>query len=105
MAKRKTPKKEKIVNLKPEKITDEQLEHLQKTINSINRSQLEIGSVELRKHEILHSMAGFREELSQMQSKFIQDYGTFDVNINDGTINYVSNDPKTQEDGETNKED
>tara|TARA_R100000808_G_C2071327_1_gene98718 strand:- start:168 stop:485 length:318 start_codon:yes stop_codon:yes gene_type:complete len=105
MAKRKTPKKEKIVDLKPEKITDEQLEHLQKTINSINRSQLEIGSVELRKHELLHHIAGFREELGQMQKVFTQEYGTFDININDGTINYMPEDPKTQENGEANKED
>ena len=87
MAKRKT-KKEKIVDLKPEKITSEELEHLQKTINNINRSQLEIGSMELRKHEVTHHIAGLRDELSLMQKTFIESYGTFDVNINDGTINY-----------------
>ena len=104
MAKRKT-KKEKIVDLNPEKITSEQLEHLQGTINSINRSQLEIGSVELRKHEILHGMAGFRDELGLMQKRFVEDYGTFDVDINDGTIHYPSEQPNKQENGETDKKD
>ena len=99
MAKRKTPKKEKIIDLKPEKITDEQLEDLQKTINNINRSQLEIGSMELRKHEVTHHIAGLRDELSLMQKVFLENYGTFDININDGTINYP------EENGEADKKD
>ena len=35
--------------IKPEKITDEQLSKVQDTVNNINRAQLEIGSVELKK--------------------------------------------------------
>ena len=85
--------------IKPEKITDEQLKKVQGTVNNINRSQLEIGSIELRKHEILHSIAGFRDEMTLLQGEFDKEYGTFDINIQDGTINY----PK--ENGEADKED
>ena len=35
---------------RPEKITDLQLKKIQDTINHINRSQLEIGSIEVKKH-------------------------------------------------------
>ena len=84
--------------IKPEKITDEQLKRVQDTVNGINRSQLEIGSVELKKHELMHNMAGLKDELVVLQKKFEEDYGTFDININDGTINY-------QDDGETDKKD
>ena len=84
---------------KPEKITDEQLERVQNTVNNINRSQLEIGSMELRKHEVMHNIAGLRDELTLLQNEFEKDYGTFDVNIQDGIINY----PK--ENGETDKKD
>jgi len=101
MAKRKTPKSEKIIDLKPkaEKITDKQLEKVQNTVNNINRLQLEIGSMELKKHEIMHGIAGLRDELAVLQQEFEKEYGTYDVNINDGTINY----PK--ENGEVNKKD
>ena len=94
-------KKEKIVDLKskPEKITDEQLKKVQDTINNLNKSQLEIGSIELRKHDILHGIAGMRDELTVLQGEFQKEYGTFDINIQDGTINY----PK--ENGEVNKKD
>ena len=85
--------------IKPEKITDEQLKKVQDTVNNLNRSQLEIGSIEIKKHEMMHQVAGLRDELKVLQDEFEKDYGTFDVNIQDGTINY----PK--ENGEANKED
>ena len=84
--------------IKPEKITDEQLKKVQDTVNSINRTQLELGSMEIKKHEMMHSIAALREGLTSMQAEFEKDYGTFDINIQDGTINYP-------EDGEANKKD
>ena len=83
-------KKEKIVDLKskPEKITDEQLKKVQETVNTINRAQIEIGGMELRKHEVLHQLAGVKDELTLLQDELKKEYGTVDVNINDGTINY-----------------
>ena len=97
----KTKKKEKIVDLKPkaERISEEQLKKVQDTVNNINRTQLDMGSIEIQKHEMLHRVAGLRDELTLLQGEFEKEYGTFDVNIQDGTINY----PK--ENGETNKED
>jgi len=85
--------------IKPEKITDEQLKKVQDTVNSINRAQLEIGSMEIKKHEVMHNIAGLRDELTLLQAEFEKDYGTFDINIQDGVINY----PK--ENGEVNKKD
>ena len=101
MAKRKTPKAEKVIDLTPkaEKITDEQLKKVQDTVNIINRSQLEIGSMELQKHELMHRVAGARDELTVLQEEFQKEYGTFDIDIQTGIINY----PK--ENGETDKED
>ena len=40
-----------------------------------------------------------RDELTVLQGEFQKEYGTFDINIQDGTINY----PK--ENGEVNKKD
>jgi len=85
--------------IKPEKVTKEQLEKVQSTVNNINRTQLEIGNIEVRKHEMIHNIGGFRDQLSSLQAEFEKDYGTFDINIQDGTINY----PK--ENGEVNKKD
>ena len=73
--------------IKPEKITDEQLKKVQDTVNNINRPQLEIGSMEIKKHEIMHRIAGLRDELTSLQKDFEKEYGTFDIDIQTGTIN------------------
>ena len=96
MAKRKTPK---VKDLRPEKVTDEQLKKIQDTVNGINRTQIEIGQLETRKHELLHGIAGFRDQLTILQNEFEKEYGSVDINIQDGTINYPS------DNGETNKKD
>ena len=88
MAKNTSKKIKELKGIKPEKITAEQLEKVQSTVNSLNRSQLEIGSMELKKHEMMHRIAGLKDELTLLQSEFEKDYGTFDINIQDGTINY-----------------
>tara|TARA_R110001592_G_scaffold350668_1_gene646982 strand:+ start:1054 stop:1347 length:294 start_codon:yes stop_codon:yes gene_type:complete len=74
--------------IKPEKITSEQLEKVQKAVNTMNRAQLEVGSMELKKHELMHQLAGVKEELSALQAELQQEYGTIDVNIQTGEINY-----------------
>jgi len=88
MAKNTSKKIKELRGIKPEKITAEQLEKVQNTVNSINRSQLEIGSMELKKHELMHNISGLRDQLTLLQDEFDKEYGTFDINIQDGTINY-----------------
>ena len=85
--------------IKPEKVTDEQLEKVQTIINDINRSQMELGQMETKKHAILHNISMLQENVGGIREEFEKEYGTADVNIQDGTINY----PK--ENGEVNKED
>jgi len=86
-------KEEKVVDLKPQKITDEQLKKVQDTVNNINRGQLELGVMETRKHMLLHNIAAIQEQLTVMQDEFQEQYGTFDINIQDGTINYKEDEP------------
>jgi FtsZ-binding cell division protein ZapB len=83
-------KKEKIVDLasKPEKITEEQLKKVQSSVDNINRAQLEIGAMELKKHEMMHHIAGLRDALKLLQTEFEKEYGTFDIDIQTGKINY-----------------
>jgi len=98
MAKGTNAKIKELKGVKPEKITDKQLKKVQDTVNGINRSQLEIGSLEIKKHEMMHGIAGLRDELTLLQGEFEKEYGTFDINIQDGIINYPEN-------GEADKKD
>ena len=101
MAKRKTPKAEKVIDLTPkaENVTEEQIKKIQGIVDRINRTQMDIGQLESRKHQALHYMAGVNDELSLIQNELNEQYGTFDIDIQTGTINYPP------ENGETDKKD
>ena len=63
MAKRKTKKVEKAT-----KITNDELNKVQSIINNINRAQLEIGSFETKKHNMLHHVGILQDEYSKLYS-------------------------------------
>ena len=88
MAKNTSKKIKELKGVKPEKINEEELNKVQSVINNINRAQLEIGSFETKKHNMLHHVSSLQEQLSKMQVEFKKNYGTDDINIQDGTINY-----------------
>ena len=85
--------------IKPEKITDEQLKEVQDLINGINRSQMELGQIETKKHAILHHISMLQEGVGSMRDKFEKEYGTADIDIQTGVINY------SKENGEADKKD
>ena len=98
MAKNTSRKIKELKGIKPEKITDEQLTKVQSTIDAINRIQLELGSIEVQKHETLHRVSALRETLGILQKEFEKEYGTFDVDIQTGTINYKEDDKANKKD-------
>ena len=82
-------KKEELVDLKPkvDKISDEHLKELQGVLNITNNLQFKIGKLEGQKHSLLHELSVTQKKVIEMQDKFSKEYGTFDINIIDGTIN------------------
>ena len=88
MAKNTSAKIKELKGIKPEKITAEQLEKVQETVNTINRAQMEVGSMELKKHALVHQINVVQEKLTVLQVELEKEYGTVDINIQDGTINY-----------------
>jgi hypothetical protein len=85
--------------IKAEKITDEQLKEVQDLINNINRSQMELGQMETKKHAMLHNVSMLQEGVGKVRDEFEKEYGTADVDIQTGIINY------SKENGEADKED
>tara|TARA_R100000808_G_C2131877_1_gene140931 strand:+ start:570 stop:854 length:285 start_codon:yes stop_codon:yes gene_type:complete len=88
--------KEKMVDLKPqaEKITEEQLKELQQVVNDNNAIQFRVGALEAQKHELMHQQAGIQTKIVELQDMFSKEYGTFDIDLTDGTINYPSENGK-----------
>ena len=99
MAKNTSKKIKELKGIKPEKVTDEQLTKIQSLVDRINQTHMNIGQLEARKHQALHFIAGANDELNLLQNELNEEYGTNDINIQDGTINYPP------ENGEVNKKD
>ena len=95
MAKNTNKKIKELKAEKPSKITNDELNKVQSVVNNINRAQLEIGSMESKKHNLLHHISVQQEQLGEMQVEFEKTYGTADINIQDGTINHPKEDGKT----------
>jgi len=87
-------KKEEMVDLKPkvDKISDKHLKELQEVVNIVNNIQFKIGQMESQKHTLLHELGLSQKKIVEMQSKFSEEYGSFDINVLDGTINRPNKD-------------
>ena len=89
-------KKEKVVDLKPTNITEEQLKNIQEVVGKINQGQMEVGRLETNKHSVMHQIVILQESLQTIQQELEEEYGKVNINIQTGEIDY---------DVEANKED
>ncbi len=85
--------KKKVVDLKPEAISEEQLQKIQGIVNMMNRGQMDLGILETRKHGMLHNIAAIQDQLTVIQGELEKEYGTYDINIQNGVINYREDEP------------
>ena len=83
-------KKEELVDLKPkaDKISEEHLTQMQEVVNVINNMQFKIGQLEGQKHGLLHELGLSQKKILGLQEIFSKEYGSNDINITDGTINW-----------------
>tara|TARA_Y100000004_G_scaffold8250_1_gene9250 strand:- start:741 stop:1028 length:288 start_codon:yes stop_codon:yes gene_type:complete len=88
-------KKEKVLELKErkEKVSKKHLDEMIAIANKINALQFNIGRLESQKHKILHELALGNDTIAMVQDKMMKEYGTYDINLTDGTINW----PKEEE--------
>tara|TARA_R100000353_G_scaffold15383_1_gene14932 strand:- start:1126 stop:1407 length:282 start_codon:yes stop_codon:yes gene_type:complete len=93
MAKRKTPK---VKDLRPDSISEKQLNSMREIISATNENRFQVGALEVNKHNLLHQAQAINERLKIVQDEIMKEYGTLDIDINTGKIKY--ND-------ETNKKD
>tara|TARA_X000001382_G_scaffold51145_1_gene34850 strand:+ start:383 stop:661 length:279 start_codon:yes stop_codon:yes gene_type:complete len=80
--------KKKVVDLKPEVISDEQLKSVQNIVSAINKLHADIGKLEAQKHNVLHTLAQGNEQLNAVQEEMRKEYGDIDINIQTGAIRY-----------------
>jgi hypothetical protein len=67
------------------KLTEEQLQKLQGFVSALNQSQMQLGQLEVEKHNLLHQTGEIQEQLQTFQKELEEEYGKVSVNIQDGT--------------------
>ena len=83
---------------KPEKVTNEELSKIQGLVSDMNKGQFNLGNLELQKHRILHAIVVVQEQFASFREELKKEYGSDDINIETGVINYKEN-------GEADKKD
>tara|TARA_B110000211_G_scaffold52623_1_gene58063 strand:+ start:1517 stop:1792 length:276 start_codon:yes stop_codon:yes gene_type:complete len=81
-------KKNKVVDLKPEAISKDQLERVQNIVSAVNKLHADIGKIEAQKHSLLHTLAQGNDQLNEVQEEIRKEYGEVNINIQDGAIEY-----------------
>ena len=81
-------KKEKVVDLKPTSITEDQLKSIQDLVSPINQIQMELGRMATQKHLMLHQVGEKQEKLRAEQALLEKEYGKVNINIQTGAIDY-----------------
>ena len=82
----------------PEKVTNEEFNKIQTLVGDMNKGQFNLGNLELQKHRILHAIGLLQDQFGKVREELMKEYGSDDVNIETGVINYNKN-------GETDKKD
>jgi beta-galactosidase beta subunit len=73
------------------KISEEQLEQLQKFVNAINEGQITLGGLELQKQDVFSRIALVRQELNAVQAQLKEEYGDVTVDLKTGEFTDAAN--------------
>tara|TARA_R110000823_G_scaffold280659_2_gene398825 strand:- start:636 stop:902 length:267 start_codon:yes stop_codon:yes gene_type:complete len=78
------------------KIKKEQLEKIQEQQVRLQTILTDIGVLEVRKHEALHSQAGIYEEISATKKELEDEYGAININVTDGSYTVIEEKDDTE---------
>ena len=107
MAKNTSKKIKELKGIKPEKVDEQELARMQSSIKTIDQLTHEVGTIEVRKHALMKAMESVQQRIEAFRGELMKKYGTDNVTIADGTINYPEENPQpnTEENVETDKKD
>lgn len=79
------------------KITDEELKLIQEQVQVINNLQMQIGGIEMQKQIAILTVQKSQSELQQLQNTLEEKYGKVSVNLTDGTIKEIEDEPSKED--------
>jgi len=77
---------------------------VQSTVKTMDQLTMSLGRMAVQKHALLTSLQTIQTDLDNLRGEFIKQYGTDNINIEDGSIVYPEQ-SNSKENGEANKKD
>ena len=71
------------------KIKDEQLERIQSIQKELSETLNAIGYLESEKHALLHKIKSINEEDQRIKAELEEEYGSVNINVEDGTYTEI----------------
>lgn len=71
------------------KITKEQLQKIQEQQSKLQSILVEIGVMEVRKHEVTHAQSVLSQEIEATKKELEDEYGAVNINMQDGSYTNI----------------
>jgi|TARA_B110000858_G_scaffold117843_1_gene134422 hypothetical protein len=84
--------KNKVVDLKPENISEEHLKELQGIVQALNKLHYDVGVLEMRKSSIAETVKEGNATLNKFRDVLGEKYGKYNIDITTGKLDYESDD-------------
>jgi len=82
---------------KVNKIEEQELETVKEQTGKLQQCVLDLGSLEVKKAEIMHAYSEFLKELDATKKELEEKYGQVNINLSDGTYEEIKEEEKTEE--------
>ena len=82
---------------KVNKIEDQELKTVKEQTGKLQQCIMDLGSLEVRKTEIMQAYAEFLKELDVTKKELEEKYGQVNINLQDGSYEEVKEEEKTEE--------
>lgn len=80
------------------KITDEQLDKINKQQAALNTLLNKIGIVESNKHALLHDLGSLNKEIEEFKFELEKEYGSVNIDLQTGEYSKIEKDEADKED-------
>ena len=84
MAKKKTKKEVPVIGKRF--ITSDELTSVKSAVEAVNRLQMQVGGIELQKHDLMHTMKMKTDVLESVQKTLEEKYGDVSIDIVTGEM-------------------
>ena len=82
---------------KVNKIEEQELDTVKKQTGKIQQCVLDLGSLEVKKGEVMQAYSEFLKELDVTKKELEEKYGQVNINLQDGSYEEIKEEEKTEE--------